>query len=78
MPCAVYRVVTFESEVLILEDSIGFLLLIQFVMLALNAIFASAEIAVLSFNEITSNVQIQAIGNITLPAKEKRTESKGR
>ena len=34
-----------------MEDSIGFLLLIQFVMLALNAIFASAEIAVLSFNE---------------------------
>ena len=32
-------------------DSIGFLLLIQFIMLALNAIFASAEIAVLSFNE---------------------------
>ena len=34
-----------------MEDSIGFLLLIQFIMLALNAIFASAEIAVLSFNE---------------------------
>ena len=51
MPCAVYRVATFESEVLILSDSIGFLLLIQFIMLALNAIFASAEIAVLSFNE---------------------------
>ena len=32
-------------------DSIGFLLLIQFIMLALNAIFASAEIAVLSMNE---------------------------
>ena len=32
-------------------DSIGFLLLIPFIMLALNAIFASAEIAVLSFNE---------------------------
>ena len=36
------------------------------------------DVYVLSFNEITSNVQIQAIGNITLPAKEKRTESKGR
>ena len=34
------------------------------------------DVYVLSFNEITSNVQIQAIGNITLPAKEKRTESK--
>ena len=34
-----------------MEDSIGFLLLIQLIMLALNAIFASAEIAVLSFNE---------------------------
>lgn len=32
-------------------DSVGFLLLIQFLMLALNAIFASAEIAVLSTNE---------------------------
>ena len=51
MPCAVYRVATFESEVLILEDSIGFLLLIQFIMLALNAIFASAEIAVISMKE---------------------------
>ena len=36
------------------------------------------DVYVLSFNEITSNVQIQAIGNITLPTKEKRTESKGR
>ncbi len=32
-------------------DSIGFLLLLQIVLIALNAIFASAEIAVLSINE---------------------------
>lgn len=32
-------------------DSIGFLLLIQVILIALNAIFASAEIAVLSINE---------------------------
>ena len=30
------------------------------------------DIYVLSFNEITSNVQIQAIGNITLQPQEKR------
>lgn len=32
-------------------DSIGFLLLIQIILIALNAVFASAEIAVLSMNE---------------------------
>ena len=32
-------------------DSIGFLLLLQFVLIALNAVFACAEIAVLSINE---------------------------
>ena len=32
-------------------DSIGFLLLLQLVLIALNAIFACAEIAVLSINE---------------------------
>ncbi len=32
-------------------DSIGFLLLLQVILIALNAIFASAEIAVLSINE---------------------------
>ncbi len=34
-----------------LEDSIIFLLLIQVILIALNAVFASAEIAVLSTNE---------------------------
>ena len=34
-----------------MKDSIGFLLLIQVVLIALNAVFASAEIAVLSINE---------------------------
>ena len=34
-----------------MEGSIGFLLLIQVILIALNAIFASAEIAVLSINE---------------------------
>lgn len=34
-----------------MKDSIGFLLLLQVVLIALNAIFASAEIAVLSINE---------------------------
>lgn len=34
-----------------MEDSIGFLLLLQVVLIALNAVFASAEIAVLSVNE---------------------------
>ena len=34
-----------------MEDSIGFLLLLQFVLIALNAVFACAEIAVLSINE---------------------------
>ena len=40
-----------KEEVIILEDSIIFLLLIQVILIALNAIFASAEIAVLSTNE---------------------------
>ena len=35
-----------------MNDSIGFLLLIQVFLIALNAIFASAEIAVLSLNEL--------------------------
>ena len=34
-----------------LKDSLGILLLIQIILIALNAIFASAEIAVLSVNE---------------------------
>ncbi len=34
-----------------MRDSIGFLLLLQAFLIALNAIFASAEIAVLSINE---------------------------
>lgn len=34
-----------------MSDSIGFLLLIQVVLIALNAVFASAEIALLSLNE---------------------------
>ena len=34
-----------------MEDSIIFLLLIQVILIALNAVFASAEIAVLSTNE---------------------------
>ena len=34
-----------------MEDSIGFLLLLQLVLIVLNAIFACAEIAVLSMNE---------------------------
>ena len=38
-----------------MKDSVGFLLLIQVVLILLNAIFASAEIAVLSFNEIKLN-----------------------
>ena len=35
-----------------MNDSIGFLLLIQVILIALNAVFASAEIAVLSVNEL--------------------------
>ena len=35
-----------------METSIGLLLLIQVVLIALNAVFASAEIAVLSFNDL--------------------------
>ena len=34
-----------------MKDSVGFLLLIQVVLIALNAVFASAEIAVLSIND---------------------------
>jgi putative hemolysin len=34
-----------------LKDSIGFMVLLQFVLIALNAIFACAEIAVISFND---------------------------
>ena len=41
-----------EKEVLTLGNSIWFLLLLQAVLIALNAIFACAEIAVLSINEV--------------------------
>ena len=34
-----------------MDDSIGFLLLLQVILIALNAVFACAEIAVLSINE---------------------------
>ena len=34
-----------------MKDSVGFLLLIQVILIGLNAIFASAEIAILSINE---------------------------
>ena len=40
-----------RNEVGILDDSIGGLLLIQVILIALNAVFASAEIAVLSVSE---------------------------
>lgn len=45
-----------------MEDSIVFLLLIQVVLIALNAIFASAEIAVLSTNE-TKMAKLAEEGN---------------
>ena len=34
-----------------MKDSVGFLLLIQVILIGLNANFASAEIAILSINE---------------------------
>ncbi len=40
-----------KKEVFFIMDSIGFLLLIQVILIALNAVFASAEIAVLSLSE---------------------------
>jgi len=40
-----------EERGIILGDSIGFLLLIQVILIGLNAIFASAEIAVISMND---------------------------
>ena len=43
--------IVLQKEVVLLMDSTGFLLLFQVVLIGLNAIFASAEIAVLSINE---------------------------
>lgn len=43
--------IVLQKEVIILMDSVGFLLLFQVILIGLNAIFASAEIAVLSINE---------------------------
>ncbi len=43
--------IVLQKEVVLLMDSIGFLLLFQVILIGLNAIFASAEIAVLSINE---------------------------
>ena len=34
-----------------MKDSIGFMILLQLILIALNAVFACAEIAVISFNE---------------------------
>ena len=48
-----------------MEDSIVFLLLIQVILIALNAIFASAEIAVLSTNE-TKMSKLAEEGNIRI------------
>jgi len=44
-----------EKEVIILDSSIGMLLLIQVILIALNAIFACAEIAVLSVSDTKLN-----------------------
>lgn len=38
-----------------MDTSIGWLLLLQVVLIALNAVFACAEIAVLSVNEVKLN-----------------------
>ena len=43
--------IVLQKEVILLMDSIGSLLLFQVILIVLNAIFASAEIAVLSINE---------------------------
>lgn len=41
-----------ERGIITMESSIGFLLLIQVILIALNAVFASAEIAVISISDI--------------------------
>ena len=39
-----------------MSNSIGSLLLVQVILIALNAVFASAELAILSINETNSNI----------------------
>ena len=52
MSCVVYkRLLKNLREVKNMNSSVIFLLLLQVVLIALNAVFASAEIAVLSINE---------------------------
>lgn len=51
-PCPVFiRPFYKKKEVFILNHSIGFLLLLQVILIALNAVFACAEIAVISMND---------------------------